>query len=411
MRARSPALLSIAASLMSPTSLSAQGHSAAPAQAHHLRDADEMAFPRPTAEYARDRLAAPFELFRGTRIFLQGAINSSPMGMMLDTGASSTVLDTAFARKLGITGNHQVAIRGATGSSPGEIATGITIKVGALTLHNATVMIMDLTPIAQAIGRPIPVILGHDAIDAGPVRIDFPGRTMTFMPANGFTRPAGATELPLGHDGPFRSVKVSVAGLPPIDATFDIGNGGSVLLAKSYWEKQPRITGLHTAKSQIGGVGGLKPALRVTLPEVSFAGQRLQNVPASLNEDRNALPTKGANVGIEMLKPFVVTADYANDRIYLEKSAEWSGFRKERAGIMAHYLGDRLKVQYVSPDGPAASAGLKTGDEIVAVDGRAVGPDFYGSSESEWALLPAGQKVTLTRADGSQVVVTLRDYY
>ena len=381
------------------------------AKVDDLPDAETVEVPRPTAHYAARAEAVPFELFRGTRMFLRGAINGSDTEMMLDTGASSTVLDTKFARSLGIAAARKFAIRGAGGRTPGELGLGVTIQVGGLTLRDAGVLIMDLTPIATAIGRPIPVILGHDAIDAGPVRIDFPGRTMTFIAADTFVAPKNAQVLPLGHDGPFRAVGMSVAGLPSVSATFDIGNGGTIVLAKSYWTTQPALASLPYAQSVIGGVGGFKPARRVTLPEVQFAGQTLKAVPALLNEDADALPTEGGNVGIEMLKPFVVTADYANDRIYAEPSAAWEGFRRERAGLMTMHHGDRLRVPFVSKDGPAAAAGLKAGDEIVAIDGRKIGGDFYATRDAEWNMAPAGTKVVVTRADGSDVALTLRDYY
>ena len=57
----------------------------------------------------------------------------------------------------------------------------------------------------------------------------------------------------------------------------------------------------------------------------------------------------------------------------------------------------------------AAAAGLREGDEIVAVDGRPVTADYYRNAD--WARGAPGTAVALRRGDGSQVTVTLRDYY
>ena len=192
--------------------------------------------PAPRVSYVGAPRPEAFELFRGSRMFLRGTINGNETGMMLDSGASMTVLDTAYAKKIGVKGDRHAPIAGASGSIPGEIASNVSVGVGGLMMDGSDVIIMDLSPIAKAIGRPIPVILGHDALDSGPVTIDFQYLLMLFVPGAGFRAPTEATKVELGHDGPFRSVKVAVAGLPPINATFDIGNGGTVLLAKSYWD-------------------------------------------------------------------------------------------------------------------------------------------------------------------------------
>ena len=367
--------------------------------------------PAPRVSYVGTPRPESFELFRGSRMFLRGTINGNDTGMMLDSGASMTVLDTAYAKKIGVKGHRHAPIAGASGSIPGEIASNVSVGVGGLMMDGSDVIIMDLSPIAKAIGRPIPVILGHDALDSGPVTIDFQNRSMLFAPAAGFRAPTQATKVELGHDGPFRSVKVAVAGLPPINATFDIGNGGTVLLAKSYWDGKAEIASLHGAETQLGGVGGMKVARKVTLPTVEFAGQTLKAVPAFLNQDRAALPTEGANLGIEMLKPFVVTLDYANDAMYLQRSGEWAGFTRERAGLGTHLIDGRLKVTYVSPDGPAKAAGLKAGDEIVAVNGQPITPEYYATTLARWAEGATGSTVELSRADGSTAKIRLADYY
>jgi hypothetical protein len=365
----------------------------------------------PAVSYAEHQAAIPFELFRGTRIVLPGSINGTSTDMILDSGAGMTVIDRTFAEKLGLKGGTALSVRGAGGDVPGKIVSGVTLTAGALRMTGLSVLVIDMAPVAQAVGRPMPVILGRDAFKAGLVTIDFPNRTIRFAARNGFAPPAGATKLQLGdEDGRLRSVKISIGGLPAIDSTLDLGNGGTLSLAQSYWSAQPSLASLRHAESQTGGVGGLTKARRVTLPAVEFAGRRMGNVPATLNEDPKALPARGGNVGIEMLKPFVVTFDDAGDAIYLQANGSTHQFQRERAGIRTELVGDRLKVAYVSPDGPAAAAGLKSGDEILAVDGRKVGADYY-RLEPEWTRGSAGQAVTLARADGSKVVVTLRDYY
>ena len=361
-----------------------------------------------TASYSH-QAAIPFDLFRGSRIFFTGAVNGQATSMMLDSGAGMTVLDDDFAAALKLPEGEKVSVEGAAGNVPGRQLRGLTLTVGALTMTDLSVMVIDLDPVARAIGRPIPVVLGRDAMKAGLMTIDFPARRIGFASRDGFKPAAGSTRIALGDDTHLRSVPVSVGSRAPIQATLDIGNPGSLMLATSYWKGKPEFASLRYAETQTGGVGGLKSARKVVLPEVTFAGQRLTNVPAILNTDPDALPTQGGNIGIEMLKPFVVTIDDTGGAMYLKATASKHDFHRERAGVRTELAGDRLKVAYVSPDGPAAAAGLKAGDEIVAVDGKNIGSDYY--SREEWTRGAAGQKVRLQRADGSAILVTLADYY
>ena len=66
---------------------------------------------------------------------------------------------------------------------------------------------------------------------------------------------------------------------------------------------------------------------------------------------------------------------------------------------------------FVSPQSPAAAAGLKKGDRLVAIDGRAIGGDFFQGPAGSWNQRAAGEKVDLALADGRHVTLTLADYY
>ena len=73
--------------------------------------------------------------------------------------------------------------------------------------------------------------------------------------------------------------------------------------------------------------------------------------------------------------------------------------------------GDHLNVLHVTPNGPAARAGLKKGDKLVTVAGERVGPGFYTSAAANWSKEDVGSKVAVTKSDGQTVTLVLADYY
>ncbi len=361
----------------------------------------------PRAAFAAERPPVPFALFRNQRIFLDGTLNGHAAAMMLDSGAGMTVVDRAFAESIGLKGSRVIKVQGAAAVVSGEVASGVALTAGGLRLEGINILILDLSAVERGIGRPIPVLLGRDAFKAGIVSIDFPRRRILFSDRAGFRPPSGAARLALGEHNDIPVIEIGIAGAP-VRAQLDLGNGGTLVVSKPAWASRPELAGLRHAEGQVGGVGGMKPSRAVTLPEVTIGAMRFTGVPATFNEDPAALPATGANVGIGMLKPFVLTIDWAGGALYLEGRRR-EPFERDRVGARFELAGDRLHVAYVSPDGPAAAAGLKAGDDIVAIDGRRVDAHYY--DHADWSRAPAGTGVTLDRADGSRVTLTLADYF
>ena len=353
----------------------------------------------------------PFELFRGSRIVLNGSVNGTSTDMMLDSGAGVTTLDNDFARKIGLKAGMKITAQGAGGSERGELVKDVTIKAGNLKLSGVTVLILDLEPIEKAIGRPIPAVLGREVFMNSVIGLDFDRQTLTLSPAKGFVAPAGATEVKLTRDRFTHYLPISVDGLPPARAAFDLGNGGALSVSKEYFDKTPRLARLPYAIGLGGGVGGLHETRRVTLPKASLGGFTLDHVPADLGSVKGGPYAGGVNAGIQLFKPFKLTLDLGHDHLWLQRTGAPVEFPKDRAGMFVLLEDSHFDVLHVSPGSPADKVGLKKGDKLVAIDGERVGPGFFSSSRGNWAKDPAGTEVAVTKADGQIVKLILANYY
>lgn len=378
------------------------GLAAAQAQEQQLRP--------PQVTFNDQAHTIPFDLFRGNRIVVPATLNGHHTEVLLDTGASATTLDRAYARSIGLPEGRKVQGRGAGGVVEAEIVPGVTLDIGGMRFDNMTVGVLDLAPMARATGRPMDVVLGREFFNAAVVSIDWSNKRLAVSSHQAFRPNARATAVPLTRKGPFNTIPVSIAGGEPISALLDLGNGGNLVLPPTYWAGRADLAALRYAEGRTGGVGGLHGARVALVPNVKLAGRTFAAVPATLSEKgNNDDPEKMANVGIGLLKQFQVDLDLGRDRIYLTPRNDAPPFDRDRSGTRLDLTGDRLKVAFVSPQGPAAAAGLKEGDEIVAVDGRRVTADYYKSGD--WTRGPAGKAVSLARSDGTTVTLTLGDYY
>lgn len=353
----------------------------------------------------------PFELFRGSRIVLNGRVNGVATEMMLDSGAGVTTMDRDFAQKIGLKPGMKITAQGSGGTEQGELVTDVTVQAGNLKLNGVTVLVLHLDPIEKAIGRPIPVVLGREVFMNSVVGLDFERQLLTLSPAQDFATPPGGTEVKLKRDGTIHYLPMSVDGLPPVEAALDLGNGGALSVSKEYFDKAPRLAALPYAIGLSGGVGGLKETRRVTIPKVSLGGFTFEKVPGDLSSLKGG-PYKGrVNAGIQLFKPFKLTLDLGHDHLWLQRTRAPAEFPKDRAGMFVMLEDNHFNVLHVSPGSPADKAGLKKADKLVAIDGERVSPRFYSSNRGNWARDPAGTEVAVAKADGQTVKLILADYY
>lgn len=375
-----------------------------------LAHAGHSDIPPPIAAFAAHSQTIPFDLFRGNRMIIPARINGHETEVLLDTGASATTLDRGYARSIGLPQGTKIQGKGPGGIVEAELVPGMTVEIGGMRLEKMNVGVMDLAPVSRSLGRRITVILGREFFNSAVVSIDWAASRLEVHSPQSFSPRIDAVRIDVTRMGPFNTIPVSVAGGEPIPALLDVGNGGALALPRTYWASRPDLASLRSAETRLGGVGGLSAARAVVMPRVTLAGRSFTNVPSVLSESGNDHdPTQMANVGIGLLKQFKLDLDLGRDRIYLTPRPDAPAFERDRSGARFELAGDRLKVVFISPQGPAARAGLKDGDEIVAVDGRLVTANYYRGPD--WARDPAGKAVTLQRADGSRVTIELQNYY
>jgi hypothetical protein len=357
-----------------------------------------------------------FELYNGERILIPATVEGRPVKLLLDSGAGITALDTGFAKQARIKAGGSVGVMGVGGASTMQLAPNIEVKLGGLTLSHITAGLIDLSDVAASMGRPLPLILGKEVLNALVVDIDFQRHKIAFRDPNGFSGPPGAVRLTLGKHGDSHTVPVSVEGAAPVPFDFDLGNGSPLIVYGAYRDSAHLLDGKLQSLTLTSGVGGAKPDKMATISSIALGGVQLASVPAAFPDAGNDAVSSdrvGGNIGLPVFRRFRLVTDYAHNAIWLtpNASAMAEPFPKRRSGLMLSQDRDRLKVIQVAPGSPAAGAGWKEGVEITAIDGQKIGPGYLGSPLSHWSEGAPGTEVTLSLADGSTRTLTLADYY
>jgi len=270
---------------------------------------------------ASSALARPTEWIRferhlGDQIYLPASVDGHQVLALLDSGASRSVIDTAYAASIGLKSHGAFANNGANGLETSGHIDGTRIEVGDLRMRRLTLATLDL---GATLGPSRPLILGEEVFDRAVVDIDFAGHRVAFRDPAHFAVPRGAVEVPLIRDGDLRLVRVSIEGGPPALFEFDLGAAGTVVLSPAYTRETHLLEGRPTSQGAIFGVGGDGTETRAVLRELTFAGIGFggieahfpQNWPSGTFSDR----VKGV-LGAMILSRFHLIVDYPHDRLY-----------------------------------------------------------------------------------------------
>lgn len=313
-------------------------------------------------------------------------IDGKPVQLVLDTGASTTVLTQEAAKRLGLKEKEygRIEIRDITGTKL-EIHHALTkrISLGKAWTENEPVMITKM-PKGFFDG-----LLGIGTLADWDVRINPAEKTLTLLPGgkakplDGETvirlscelvNPEASSSNPQGH----RSLNLLVPvrlGSHVIAATPDTGYGGALRVPSALMNKfAPEVMKeALPALLQTVGISGGKASRAAKLPEFTLGTDTLRELPVEVSD---AAPGSSAEregiVGLNLLRHYVMTFRFSAGELRLKPLGTVQEITRASTAGMNLGIGDggRIVVLSAVPEGPGAKAGIRAGDELLEIEGR-----------------------------------------
>ncbi len=245
---------------------------------------------------------------------------------LVDTGAQSVVLDAHVAAEQGLKVAGRLEVSGAHRTGGLGIAPLESIQIGGVSLPIHLVAVLDLHGVTgqyDADG-----VLGYPFFASAEVTIDPVAKTMTFGKPGALHADGEAVSVDV--DRQLIEVKGKVNGA---DGRFvvDTGNGTELLVFEPFMHAHPYLVqyqARHFANDY--GVGGSVQAVSAIIDELDVGNYRLFNRYASLMlTDQGAFADKfdAGNIGMGVLRNFVITFDLKNSQMYLQRSAAFDDGR------------------------------------------------------------------------------------
>jgi hypothetical protein len=365
----------------------------------------------------RRSATVPFDFADDALVVRVRVNNSPPLKFFFDTGAGISVVSTAQAAKLGLKSAAGLDVVGTGGTVSGGMAKGVSLSVPGVTVLNQTVAVFALDDFPCE-ARDIAGIIGYDFIKEFVVEIDYEAKTIRLLNPRNYSDSGRGTSFPLTIlKTPRVRAQIRIPDRPPIEGLFEIDTGheGTLVINSPFVKRHHLLESLGKQIPTNGrGVGGVSMRISARLQSLQLGPYTVPAPVVGLSlQTAGALSTTDNDgpLGNEILQRFRVRLDYSRHRMWLEPNAHLADqFQNDTSGIEFDSAGDDcriFKVTSIAESSPAAEAGIQPGDEIVAIDDRAVAQ--FSSSEIYQLFMVEGAQHQLTiRRANQNLVVTIK---
>ena len=248
----------------------------------------------------------PFNFVDGY-ILVHACVNAQPVTLVLDSGASASVLSLDAARRLKIALGKPQPVDGVDAGATAYHIKPLTPKSGQFSL-GAFEFAIDLQSAAKLCSEPVDGLIGVNFFRNRVTQIDYAHQRLRFLDA----APAGGEFLPLKAKNGVFCLPLSVNGSKPRWTRLDTGCNDAL-----HWVA-PRIA----SRDQPRGVsiGFITNTDDETLVTVKLGQMTLPHVEAALHGSA-IFPGEAGLLGSEVLSQFLVTVDAREGRIWFKPAS------------------------------------------------------------------------------------------
>jgi predicted aspartyl protease len=212
-----------------------------------------------TTKPSLDTVEIPFQLYSGYLIVVEGRIGDlTGLKFILDTGVTTSVLDSKIAAKLKLSGRPSYVVNFGN-AVPVESSTIPEVQFGPVQARNVEMFIASLNTLSD-FARGVDALIGVDLLRLNNLTFDYDTRRVLFSPIDHNIQGTQMRPEPTCF-----TVRVQVQG-HPIDLLLDTGLEGVLLYEDRIRAHVPGLRMEPGAKKVT--IGGRMNAKLVTLPEM-----------------------------------------------------------------------------------------------------------------------------------------------
>jgi hypothetical protein len=318
-----------------------------------------------------------FTQLTGGIILLQGKLTDHPdtLNFILDTGSDGISLDSTTVEHLHLKPvPSDRTIRTIAGVRAVSFINNQKLRLGDLTVDSLDFHVSNYDMLTAVYGERIDGIIGYSLfkkfiakIDYDSLRIDIYSKGTLKYPRGGFLF------RPLISTLPAEQVRVRDARLVQTHFLYDIGAGLCMMFSTDFIEDSSLLyKSRKFFYKEAEGSGGRIDMQMTVIQEVKLGPYRFKNVPVYVFKDDyniTSYPFSGGLIGNDILRRFNCILNYDKRDFYLIPNSHFlEPFDYSYSGIELYLVNGAIVVGDVAPGSPGEEAGIKEGDEVIAIN-------------------------------------------
>jgi hypothetical protein len=326
---------------------------------------------------SRHITSIPFIQLTGGIIIIQAKFDNHPdtLNFVLDTGSSGISLDSTTALQLGLNPEpSERTIRGIAGIRKVSFLYNRKLHFPRLTIDSLNFHINDYGILTAVYGERIDGIIGYAVLSRYIVKLDYDSVRISFFTKGTIRYPRGGYLLkPNIAQLVTQPMRVRDDKTVNTRFLFDLGAGLCMLFSREFVEDSNFISKKRKRWPKEGeGLGGKIDMELTLIKEVKVGPYKFRNVPVFIFNDEfnvTSYPHMGGLLGNDIMRRFNVILNYGHGDIYITPNNHFHEmFDYSYSGMELYLVDGKIIIGDVASGSPGEAAGLKEGDEVIAVN-------------------------------------------
>ncbi|MDH7463372.1 aspartyl protease family protein [Chitinophagaceae bacterium 26-R-25] len=319
----------------------------------------------------------PIKQYNGGVIIVYARLDDIPdtLHFILDTGSSGISLDSTTVAKYKIASEaSNKTVRGIAGIKPVRFANNHSLKLPGLSVDSLNFHINDYDILTSVYGETIDGIIGFSFFNRYIIKIDYDSLIMHVYSKGFLKYPRGGHLLKPGIlNIPIQEGSVEEQRNLNARFYFDSGAGLCLLFSEDFADDSLKFSvKKKIVETEAEGLGGKTKMRLTTLKSFKLGPYKFRKVPAYIFEDDynvTSYPYLGGLIGNDLLRRFNVILNYEKREIYLMPNSHFrEPFDYAYSGLSIYYIEGQVVITDIMKGSPAAAAGFREGDVIVAIN-------------------------------------------
>lgn len=331
----------------------------------------------------------PFKLVRNL-VIIQLKINGrGPFNFILDTGVGLMIItEPKLVDSINIQNKRTIKMAGLGEGDAYEayVTPPLKIDIPGLTSYDVAAAILktDHFNLSNFVGIPVHGLLGYEFFNNLAVKLNFTDSTLTAYRSQDARLFKRGAKIPITIEGhkPYLEAKVKLPnGTEQVcKLIIDLGAGHPVSL-ENMIKKNGLPQKFVIANLGVGLTGPISGFLS-RIDEVDLGKYKIKKVITSFPNDydeetlKNLSIRRDGNLGVGILKRFMVIFDYHDNALYLKPNSSFNDpFEHDMSGIEYYAAGEGFKhliISRIEPGSAADEVGLEKDDEITTINFKPV---------------------------------------